>query len=117
MHQFAGLLNCPRWMRPLDQHQFTARGYLTLSQNTQIPPALAVGDHLPPQIVDAPAARELPAGLTRLRDLKNHRACLPGVADAHCRFIEAFDRQVLAEAAVRQVWVSKLLAPVGVMVG
>ncbi|MDP9132333.1 MAG: hypothetical protein M3M98_04260 [Nitrospirota bacterium] len=66
---------------------------LALLQDAKIPAGDPRAFHAEGQIPDVPVSGQLPAGLSRLRDLDDGRADQKYVADAHRGFRELFHRE------------------------
>ena len=111
MHNVVGGGYRPLGPRPRDERELIAGFQASFAKHTEIPAGAAVVDGLRGEGLDSPPACELPAGLPRLRYLKEQIAEGPGVADAHFAFGEALDAQVLAEGAGSEIGETKLALP------
>lgn len=119
VHQLVQAADGPGRCGSRDECDFIALSQCSRLDDAQIPARLAGLNDFAGKIGHFPAAAQLPAGLTRLRDLEPGCADGPEIADADFGFMKSFatDREIFAKGTVREIISLQFGFPRGVMQG
>jgi hypothetical protein len=98
-----GASDRPSRVGAVSQRDRHPRFNTTLFQNTEIPTGAPISHIQADQLMHASAPGELPARLSRLAHVENHRADAQDVADTHRFFTQARDGEIFAERAARHI--------------